>query len=385
MAVAFLLLCVAAHGLSVARRAPLRRAITMGMRVEDRTVVVTGLGCVTAVGVGHEDLWQRVLAGETGVTKVTCFDDVERFQSHVGAQINGFDAKAWFSTPKTANANDRYTHLAMAAARMATEDAGLVVGEGVDGDRVGVMIGSAFGGIATVEAEMQRMQDRGPKKGLTFRDPGHARQLCVRRGGHRARLPRAELWRRLGVRGGHARHRRGDARRAARRRGRGRLRRGRGGHDAAHVWGVWGDESHVHRVQRRPHARLEAIRRRPRRLRHGRGRGHNRHRVAGPRATKGGQNLRRARGVRRDVRRAPHHDAGARRRRSRKVFDRGARVVGHRIDGSRLRQRARDFDELQRQVRDRRPEDGLRRTRGAAARLVDQGRDGAHFGRRGRD
>jgi len=139
------------------------------------SVVVTGLGAVTGIGNHYEDLWKNVNAGATGVATVTCFDDVERFGSTVGCQVNDFDGKAWFASPKTANANDRYTHLAVAAARQAAEDANLEIDESAAGathpDRVGVMIGSAFGGIGTVESEYERMQNRGPRKVSPFAIP----------------------------------------------------------------------------------------------------------------------------------------------------------------------------------------------------------------------
>lgn len=131
-------------------------------------VVVTGVGALTGVGNTYEETWRNVCAGKTGVATVTAFDDVERFGSTVGCQVRDFDGKAWFASPKTANANDRYTHLAMAAARQAYDDSGL---KDHDPDRVGVMIGSAFGGIGTIESEMERMQKRGPRKVSPFAIP----------------------------------------------------------------------------------------------------------------------------------------------------------------------------------------------------------------------
>ena len=56
------------------------------------------------------------MCGKTGIAPVDAFDEPERFGSTVGCQVRDFDGKAWFASPKTANANDRYTHLAMAAA-----------------------------------------------------------------------------------------------------------------------------------------------------------------------------------------------------------------------------------------------------------------------------
>ena len=102
-------------------------------------VVVTGVGALTGVGNTYEETWSNILAGKTGIAPVDAFDEPERFGSTVGCQVRDFDGKAWFASPKTANANDRYTHLAMAAARQAYDDAKLNIGENADPDRVGVM------------------------------------------------------------------------------------------------------------------------------------------------------------------------------------------------------------------------------------------------------
>ena len=138
-------------------------------------VVVTGLGAVTGIGNTYEAMWSSLLEGATGIAKVSCFEDVERFGSHVGCEVRDFEGKEWFASPKSANSNDRYTHLAMAAARQAVEDADLHIDESEGGathpERVGVMIGSAFGGIGTVESEMARMEKRGPRKVSPFAIP----------------------------------------------------------------------------------------------------------------------------------------------------------------------------------------------------------------------
>ncbi|KAH8057074.1 3-oxoacyl-[acyl-carrier-protein] synthase [Aureococcus anophagefferens] len=124
-------------------------------------VVVTGLGAVTGIGNTYEAMWSSLLEGATGIAKVSCFEDVERFGSHVGCEVRDFEGKEWFASPKSANSNDRYTHLAMAAARQAVEDADLHIDESEGGathpERVGVMIGSAFGGIGTARDRREAM------------------------------------------------------------------------------------------------------------------------------------------------------------------------------------------------------------------------------------
>ena len=136
-----------------------------------------------------EETWTNICAGKTGIAPVDAFDEPERFGSTVGCQVRDFDGKAWFASPKTANANDRYTHLAMAAARQAYDDAKLNIGENADPDRVGVMIGSAFGGIGTVGVGIRADAEAGAATGLAFCDPRVVGQHGVRRRRHRAQLP----------------------------------------------------------------------------------------------------------------------------------------------------------------------------------------------------
>jgi len=143
--------------------------------LEHPRVVVTGLGALTGVGNTYRSTWDAINAGKSGVATVSCFEEPERFPSTVGCEVKDFEGKAWFANPKSANANDRYTHLAVAAAKQALEDSGLVIAEGGElsahPDRVGVMIGSAFGGIATVEAQCEQMRTRGPKRVSPFAIP----------------------------------------------------------------------------------------------------------------------------------------------------------------------------------------------------------------------
>lgn len=136
-------------------------------------VVVTGLGVVSSIGSTVESFWKNLLDGETGIDKVSLIDDIERFGCHIGAEVKDFDAKEWFGSPKTVNANDRYTHFAVAASRMAVDDAGLQIDQstGIDPDRIGCVMGTAFGGIGTIEREIARMQARGPKKVSPFTIP----------------------------------------------------------------------------------------------------------------------------------------------------------------------------------------------------------------------
>lgn len=123
-------------------------------------VVVTGIGVVSAVGSGPEDFWDSLLAGKSGLKQVESFD-ASKFPTTIAAEINDFDPKPYFNSPKTVKSVDRYTHLAVAAARMAVEDAKMDTSKVVS-EKFGVIIGSAFGGMDTFEKQVLNL-DKGKK------------------------------------------------------------------------------------------------------------------------------------------------------------------------------------------------------------------------------
>ena len=133
-----------------------RCAVHMG---EPPKIVVTGVGTVTAVGSGDE-FWSNLIGGVSGVDTISAFD-ASKFPTTIGAECKGFNAKEHFSNPKNVKATDRYTHLAVAASRMACDDAGLDL-EKVEKHRFGVVVGSAFGGMDTFEKQVLQL-DKGKK------------------------------------------------------------------------------------------------------------------------------------------------------------------------------------------------------------------------------
>ncbi len=131
-------------------------------------VVVTGLGVVTALGHNATDFWQSLLAGRSGIDRVTRFDPTD-FPCKVGAEVRDWDpAKFW--DPKEARRNDRYTNFAVVAALQALADAGLSTG-GYDPDRTGVIIGSGIGGLETIGKQAKALFDGGPRKVSPFMIP----------------------------------------------------------------------------------------------------------------------------------------------------------------------------------------------------------------------
>lgn len=130
-----------------------------------KRVVVTGCGTITAHGEGVDAFWQGLLAGRSAVTRIERFDTAA-YTCQVGAEIKAFDV-AQYMDPKEARRNDRYTHYAMAASKLAIEQSGLNL-EAVKRERFGVIIGSGTGGMETMENQVRIMVDRGPRKVSPF-------------------------------------------------------------------------------------------------------------------------------------------------------------------------------------------------------------------------
>jgi 3-oxoacyl-(acyl-carrier-protein) synthase len=120
--------------------------------------VVTGIGCVTPIGIGVEALWAGVQKGESAVKPIDRFVP-EGLRSRIAAQIPHFDATA-FMDKKRAHRMDRYSQLAVAGGIMALRDAGLDA-EDLESERAGVFMGSALGGIAFAEEQCGQFMQGG--------------------------------------------------------------------------------------------------------------------------------------------------------------------------------------------------------------------------------
>jgi 3-oxoacyl-[acyl-carrier-protein] synthase II len=126
-----------------------------------RRAVITGLGLVTPIGIGTEAVWQRLRGGSSAVQCIDRFDS-SPFRSHIAAQINDFDPVAMLSA-KQARRTDRCSQLALAAARLAIADASIDLAA-ESPDRVGVIAGTALGGIGFAEMENEKYLRGGPRE-----------------------------------------------------------------------------------------------------------------------------------------------------------------------------------------------------------------------------
>ena len=134
-------------------------------------VVVTGLGVVSGCGIGHDDFFQTCIDGKSSLGKVTRFDP-EYYPCQIGSEVpdDMFQATDFFENAKNVKSNDRYTHFAVAAARMALKDAG--VGDTPDTlenpEKIGVMVGTAFGGMETFERETLKLAKKPQRPKVCF-------------------------------------------------------------------------------------------------------------------------------------------------------------------------------------------------------------------------
>jgi len=147
----------------------------MDLAHNSRRVVVTGLGVIASVGHGVDAFWSSLLAGRTGVDRVTRFDPSE-FACQIGAEVRDWDP-ARHMDPKEVRRNDRYTHFGFVAAGQAVRDSGLDMAR-EDGDRVGVIIGSGIGGMQTYETQLRVLFERGPRKVSPFTIPALIVNMC---------------------------------------------------------------------------------------------------------------------------------------------------------------------------------------------------------------
>jgi len=134
--------------------------------MEERRVVITGIGALSPLGNSASLSWEAMKAGKSGIGLIEQIDTTD-YSVKIGGEVRDFDPKPFFRDPKDARRADRYTNLAMAASKMAVEDSGLDP-EAVDKHRVGVMVGSGIGGLGTLEREHKKLVERGPNKVSPF-------------------------------------------------------------------------------------------------------------------------------------------------------------------------------------------------------------------------
>lgn len=126
-----------------------------------RRVAVTGLGIVSPVGNTVDEAWANILAGRSGITRITRFD-ASAFASQIAGEVKGFDVGAYLSA-KEARRMDTFIHYGMAASIQALRDAGIDP-KPEDPERYGVIVGSGIGGLPMIESTHSEYLANGPRR-----------------------------------------------------------------------------------------------------------------------------------------------------------------------------------------------------------------------------
>lgn len=134
-----------------------------------RRVVITGLGIISPVGNGIAQAWANILAGKSGITRITRFD-ASAFASQIAGEVKDFDVTQYISA-KEARRMDVFIHYGLAAGIEAVKDSGIEVTP-ENAERIGVNIGSGIGGLPMIEDTHNTYLEGGPRKISPFFIPG---------------------------------------------------------------------------------------------------------------------------------------------------------------------------------------------------------------------
>lgn len=134
-------------------------------RVDERRVVVTGIGLVSPLGVGKEINWEAVSKGKSGISLISRFD-VSRYSSKIAGQVKDFDPLD-FIEKKELRKMDPFIQYAVGAAQLAVQDSGIDIAS-LEGDRCGVYVGSGIGGIGSIEKSHKTLLEKGPDRVTPF-------------------------------------------------------------------------------------------------------------------------------------------------------------------------------------------------------------------------
>jgi 3-oxoacyl-[acyl-carrier-protein] synthase II len=134
-----------------------------------RRVVVTGLGLISPVGNTVSEGWANILAGQSGIDRITRFDP-SNFSCHFAGEVKGFNGDEYFPA-KEGRHMDAFIHYGLAASIQAVRDAGLPTGDQLSeeqAERIGVLVGSGIGGLPLIEETHGELMARGPRRVSPF-------------------------------------------------------------------------------------------------------------------------------------------------------------------------------------------------------------------------
>jgi 3-oxoacyl-[acyl-carrier-protein] synthase II len=132
-----------------------------------RRVVITGMGAVTPLGNDVGTTWSALLGGESGAADITQFDTTD-YSVHFACEVKDFDPTQWIEK-KQARRMDRFSQLALGAARQAEQDSGIDVAS--EPDRIGVSVATGIGGLKSLQESYDVLKERGPDRVNPFSIP----------------------------------------------------------------------------------------------------------------------------------------------------------------------------------------------------------------------
>ena len=141
----------------------------MANNFSDRRVVVTGMGVVTPLGHSLDSFWDNLVAGACGIDKISGFD-ASAFDTRIAGEVRDFDPAPAFPSPKEVRRTDRYSQFGIYAAWSALKDSGLDLDQ-ENRDKIGVILGSGIGGLATTTDQLNILLSRGPGRVSPFTIP----------------------------------------------------------------------------------------------------------------------------------------------------------------------------------------------------------------------
>lgn len=136
--------------------------------MDRKRVVVTGMGAITPLGNNVETFWDGIKNNVNGIDQITIFDTTD-FKVHIGAEVKDFHPENWMDK-KDARRMDRFCQFGVAAAAEAYSDSGLTP-ESIDSERFAIIAGSGIGGMLTIEAEHEKLMNKGPNRVSPFMVP----------------------------------------------------------------------------------------------------------------------------------------------------------------------------------------------------------------------
>ncbi len=131
----------------------------------DKRVVITGIGAVTPIGIGKDAFWEGLISGKNGIGLISAFD-ASAYPTKIAGEVKNFDPGQYMSK-KEIRKNDRFVQFAIAAAKLAVEDAKLIIDDS-NRHSIGILLGSGIGGIATIEEQHRILLEKGPDRVSPF-------------------------------------------------------------------------------------------------------------------------------------------------------------------------------------------------------------------------